>query len=78
MNRVPETTNKLAGKFRKAASQLPYLPQTLGLVWKASSAWTTAWGILLVVQGLLPAATVLLARTVVDRAVPYSGLTAIR
>ena len=69
MDRVPNS-NKLADQFRKAASQLPYLPKTLAFVWKASSGWTTAWVILLVVQGLLPAATVLLTRTVVDRAVP--------
>lgn len=67
---MPKTENKLAGKFRKAASQLPYLPRTLALVWKASSAWTTSWVVLLVVQGLLPAATVFLTRAAVDRAVP--------
>jgi ATP-binding cassette subfamily B protein len=67
---MPETTRSLADKFRKAAGQLPYLPRTLALVWTASSGWTTAWVVLLVAQGLLPAATVYLTRTVVDRAVP--------
>jgi ATP-binding cassette, subfamily B, bacterial len=56
--------------LRKLATQFPYVPRTLALVWEASASWTTAWAILLVVQGLLPAGTVYLTRTVVDRAVP--------
>jgi ATP-binding cassette subfamily B protein len=67
---MPETSRSLGDKLRKAAGQLPYLPRTLALVWTASGKWTTAWVALLVIQGLLPAATVYLTRAVVDRAVP--------
>jgi ATP-binding cassette, subfamily B, bacterial len=49
-----------------AVSQLSYLPRTLRLVWAAAPGWTMAWLILLVVQGLLPAATVSLLRSLVD------------
>jgi ATP-binding cassette, subfamily B, bacterial len=47
-------------------SQLRYLPQALGLVWSASRHWTMAWAVLLVLQGVLPVATVYLTRAVVD------------
>ena len=57
-------------KLRRAASQLPYLPRALRLVWEAAGRWTAFWAALLAVQGLLPVATVLLTRPLVD------GLTA--
>lgn len=46
---------------------------TLGLVWQASHRWTIAWAVLLVLQGLLPAATVFLTRLLVDSLVAISG-----
>ena len=60
----------LKDKLRKLTTQLPYLPRTLTLIWQASSTWTAAWGLLLIVQGLLPAAIVYLTRSVVNLAVP--------
>jgi ATP-binding cassette subfamily B protein len=57
-------------RIRKAAAQFPFLPRTLALVWEASGRWTTAWAALLLLQGILPAATVFVTRTVVNRAVP--------
>ena len=53
-------------KLRKALAQLPQLPRALGLVWQVARPWTIAWFVLLVVQGLLPAATVYLTKLVVD------------
>ena len=53
-------------KFTELLQQLPYLPQSLSLVWGASRKWTLAWGILLLIQGILPVATVYLTRAVVD------------
>ncbi|MGH9968597.1 MAG: ABC transporter ATP-binding protein, partial [Pyrinomonadaceae bacterium] len=61
-----ETLQVVSQKFRKALAQLPYLPRALGLVWDVARPWTVAWGILLVIQGLLPAATVYLTKLVVD------------
>lgn len=49
-----------------ALKQLPYLPKALALVWAASRRLTCAWAILLIVQGLLPVATVYLARFLVN------------
>ena len=56
----------LSGKLRKASSQLPNLPRALALVWQVARPWTTAWIVLLVVQGGLPAAIVYLTKLVVD------------
>lgn len=56
-------------RLRKALEHLPYLPRTLALVWRAARGWTTAWAVLLALQGLLPIATVYLTRSVVNRAV---------
>jgi ATP-binding cassette subfamily B protein len=50
--------------------QLPYVPRALRLVWEAAGKWTAIWAVLLAVEGLLPLATVLLTRPLVD------GLTA--
>ena len=56
----------LSKKLRKALIQLPYLPRALKLVWEVARPWTIAWVVLLVVQGLLPAAIVYLTKLVVD------------
>jgi ATP-binding cassette subfamily B protein len=56
----------LGSKFRKALAQLPNLPRALKLVWEVARPWTTAWIVLLIVQGLLPAAIVYLTKLVVD------------
>jgi len=56
----------LNSKLRKALAQLPYLPRALKLVWAVARPWTTAWIVLLIVQGLLPAAIVYLTKLVVD------------
>ncbi|HET6972769.1 MAG TPA: ABC transporter ATP-binding protein [Pyrinomonadaceae bacterium] len=56
----------LRSKLSKALAQLPYLPRALKLVWEVARPWTTAWIALLIVQGLLPAATVYLTKLVVD------------
>lgn len=56
----------LGEKLRKALAQLPYLPRALKLVWEVARPWTIAWIVLLIVQGLLPAATVYLTKLIVD------------
>lgn len=56
----------LASKLRMALAQLPYLPRALGLVWQVARPWTIAWFGLLLLQGLLPASTVYLAKLIVD------------
>src|SRR5215213_3057166 len=61
------TSSRILGtKLRKALGQLPYLPRALKLVWEVARPWTIAWIVLLIVQGLLPAASVYLTKLVVD------------
>jgi ATP-binding cassette subfamily B protein len=59
----------LRDKIRAALRQFPHLGRTMRLVWDASRPWTIAWLTLLVLQGLLPAATVYLTRWLVDSVV---------
>lgn len=61
-----EATTLLITKSRQALAQVPLLPKALALVWQAAPRWTAAWAILLVIQGLLPVATVYLTRALVD------------
>lgn len=56
----------LSAKLRKALAQLPNLPRALALVWEVARPWTIAWVVLLVLQGVLPAAIVYLTKLVVD------------
>lgn len=55
--------NKATGRFK---SQLPYLPKAFGLVYRAAGGLTIVWLALLLVQGLLPVASVYLTKTLVD------------
>jgi ATP-binding cassette, subfamily B, bacterial len=64
---VPYVNHKiLSTKLGKALAQLPYLPRALTLVWEAARPWTIAWVVLLIVQGLLPAAIVYFTKLIVD------------
>lgn len=53
-------------RWAKLRAQAPYLPRAMGLVWRAAPGWTMAWSVLLIVQGLLPVATVYLTGAIVD------------
>jgi ATP-binding cassette subfamily B protein len=48
-------------------TNLPLMGRGLGLVWRAARPWTISWGILLLLQGLAPAALVYLTKITVDR-----------
>jgi ATP-binding cassette, subfamily B, bacterial len=63
------TDVKSPGRIR-VAEKLRNIARTLRLVWSACKLWTLFWAILLIVQGMLPVATVHLTRLLVD------GLTA--
>jgi ATP-binding cassette subfamily B protein len=56
----------LKERLRPALAQLPYLPRTLALVWHVARPWTIGWLILLLLQGLSPAATVYLTKLLVN------------
>jgi len=53
-------------KLHDIRNQLPYLPQALRMVLDAAGKWTAAWAVLLVLQGVLPVASVYLTRAVVN------------
>src|SRR5215467_2315668 len=63
------TSSILFEKLRKAGAQFAELPRALTLVWDAAPGWTAGWGCLLLLQGLLPVATVYLIRNLVNQAV---------
>src|SRR5689334_5229798 len=51
---------------RSVLADLVFLRRALGLIRAASGRWMTAWAIVLVGSGLLPAASVFLTKRVVD------------
>jgi ATP-binding cassette subfamily B protein len=53
-------------RLRHFVSQLSSLPRTFELIWNSAGRWTIAWGICLVLQGILPAVAVYLTRPLVD------------
>jgi ATP-binding cassette subfamily B protein len=63
----------LTGKIQALRNQCVHLLRALGLVWTAAKGWTLAWLLLLVVQGVLPAATVFLTRQLIDSFVATIG-----
>src|SRR5205085_10807313 len=56
--------------------QLDRIVRALLLVWAAARRWTIVWAVLLVIQGLLPVASVYLSRLLVDSLVGAIGATA--
>ena len=64
----------MLNKLRRALSQLVYIRPTLQLVWASAPRATVGWGILLVIQGLLPGATVYLTKLLVDSLVLVTTL----
>ncbi len=59
--------------FRQSRTLFHRIRQTFGLIWQASRYWTCAWGVLLLLQGLLPGLLVYLTRQVVDNLVAVQG-----
>jgi len=55
-----------ANAIVSARRTLRYVRLTFRLIWQASSRWTAIWAALLLFQGLIPAAVVLLTKWVVD------------
>lgn len=63
----------LSDRLKQSYTQLAQIPRALGLVWEAARGWTLAWAVLLIIQGLLPAATVRLSKYLVDSLVTVVG-----
>lgn len=69
----PSERSRLPIQLKALATQVQYLPQTFRLIWAASRHWTLAWIILLILQGILPAASVYLTRALVNSLVSAVG-----
>ena len=59
--------------FARLRQQVPYIPKTMRLVWRASGVWMVAWLMLLLVQGALPVAVVYMTRHVIDTLAGIAG-----
>jgi ATP-binding cassette, subfamily B, bacterial len=58
---------RLDYRFQRFGEILSYLPRAWRLVWAAAHGWSAAWLALLLVQGILPAASVYLTKLLVDQ-----------
>lgn len=56
----------LAAKLQDFRTNLRYIPWALRLVWAAAPRWSSAWLVLLVLQGVLPAAIIFLTKLTID------------
>jgi len=65
---MPDLT-LLTKNLRKVRSQVRFMPRTLKLVWTAARPWTILWMALLLLQGLVPMASVLVTRSAVNAVV---------
>jgi ATP-binding cassette subfamily B protein len=64
---------KIIAKLREASRQFPHYLRTMRLIWSATPRLTLAWALLLLLQGLLPAASVYLTKPLVDSLVAVIG-----
>lgn len=65
--------NLFKNKLQTLFSQISYIPRTFKLLWTASPQSTSAWIVLLVLQGVLPGATVYLTKIIVNSLVAVVG-----
>ena len=63
---IQQMIKQLAEAIARFRLQLPYLPRAFQLVHRAAGGLVVIWAALLLVQGLLPVASVYLTRTLVD------------
>jgi ATP-binding cassette, subfamily B, bacterial len=70
MRHIIKQLREATGRFRR---QLPYIPLAMRLVKQSAGGLVVVWLALLLVQGLLPVASVYLTRTLVDGAAAMVG-----
>lgn len=70
---MAENLRIFTAKLQGVLCQLRYLRQALALVWSGARCWTLAWATVLLVEGLLPVATVYLTRSLVESLVAALG-----
>ena len=65
--------NAKTNLIARTSGRTAHIRRAMGLVWSASSRWTVLWFILLIIQGLLPAAAVYLTKRLVDGLAAAAG-----
>lgn len=60
------SSKNLGALWRDTSTHLSYIGRTFRLIWSAAPAWTVAWALLLLLQGVVPAALVYLSKLLVD------------
>ena len=70
---MSRSSGHLTTRLRLTREQLPHIPRAVDLVWSSARGWTVAWAGIMVLQGLLPAATVTLTRLLIDGLVGAVG-----
>ncbi len=60
------TIRQLSDAVYQLKKQLPYFPQALKIVWGAAGSLSLLWVLLILIQGILPVATVYLIREIVN------------
>jgi ATP-binding cassette, subfamily B, bacterial len=70
---TPQAMNDRPPIRARLRQQIPYIPATMRLVWRASGIWMVAWLLLLLVQGALPVAIVYVTRHVIDTLAGIAG-----
>jgi ATP-binding cassette, subfamily B, bacterial len=70
---MPAAVKPRARFLEDLRERLGNLVQVLHLVWDASRNWTLVWGVLLLIQGTLPAAAVYLTKLLVDGIAGVAG-----
>ncbi len=61
------------GIIKTVRERALYVGRSLGFIWASARCWTVAWLVLLIVQGLLPVATVYLTKILVDEIAAAAG-----
>jgi ATP-binding cassette, subfamily B, bacterial len=61
-----QLAQQLTAVLERRLPQMRYLPKALRVIWEPASGWTTAWLVLVVVAGLIPAVSVTLTKHLVD------------
>jgi ATP-binding cassette subfamily B protein len=63
------TASKISTRLNQAIPQTKFLPRIMRVVWESTGRWTIAWAGIVIVAGLLPAASIALTKALVDAVV---------
>src|SRR4051812_42239165 len=67
------TIGESAARIGGTGRQVGHLPKALRIVWSAAGGWNVGWLCLVVIAGLIPAATITLMKLLIDQMVRSAG-----